>query len=67
MKAYGTSYLFNAKNWEKIGNLEFDKKEWFLRYKFQVNIFTKSWISLRISWTDLHKFSLKWMLMILAP
>ena len=66
MKAYGTSYLFNAKIWEKIGNIEFLTKKYVFYATNFMSIFSQNLEYLWEYWTDLHKFSLEWKLMMLA-
>ena len=41
MKAYGTSYLFNAKNLRKIENIEFLTKKLFLTLQILCQYFHK--------------------------
>ena len=67
MKAYGTSYLFNAKQFGKNSkHWIFDKKTVFDATNF-MSIFSQNLQYLWEYWTDLNKFSLEWKLMILGP
>ena len=57
---------FMQKIWEKIGKIEIlAKKTVFYATNF-MSIFSQNLEYLWEYWTDLHKFSLEWKLMILA-
>ena len=66
MKAYGTSYQFNAINLRKIENIEFWPKKTVFDATNFMSIFSQNFEYLWEYSTDLHKFSLEWKLIILA-